>query len=289
MDVVIRPAVPADRAALGRALSRIWGGYDYIPRLFDDWVRDGGFFVARLGRRIVGCGKVTELGPGELWLEGLRVDPRLHGRGLGAEVSRQVIYAALDRRPRSLRFATADRNHASLSIARHQPFCRLAALRAYAGSPPPSAAGPEPVIPDIGEALDFLTGSEELHLTHGLLRNGWVFRRLDRRYLAELVRSGTAHNGPLVRGVRRAGRLDGLLVLHTVPREDPGLDVSFLGGSARAQAVLCGYIGRVARARRSRSVSGMAAGAQLAAALARLGLRPLRRHFRYQLLFEYNL
>jgi hypothetical protein len=33
----------------------------------------------------------------------------------------------------------------------------------------------------------------------------------------------------------------------------------------------------------------MAAGDQLAAALGRLGLRPRGRHFRYQLVFEYNL
>jgi GNAT superfamily N-acetyltransferase len=293
VGIVIRLARPADREPLACALRRIWGGHDYIPRLFEHWVKDGGFYLAERGRRIVGCGKVTELAAGELWLEGLRVDPRLQGRGYGAEVSRLILYRALDRRPRSLRFATADRNAASLAIAGHQAFRRIAVLGMFRGRPPRAEAGPEPVVPGVEETLQYLGASEELRRNCGLLQNGWVFRRLDALYARELCRAGpgdgSMHNVPLVRGVRRAGRLDGLLVLRTNPREDPGLEVSFIGGSRRAQDVLRRYLGRVARARRSRSVSAMASSSAMAAALSRLGLAPHTRYLTQAFVFEYNL
>ncbi len=68
-----------------QALSaQIWEGQDYVPGSFDDWVADrrGRFMVAYGGDQLAGFNKLTELAPGQWWLEGLRVDPAQRGRGL---------------------------------------------------------------------------------------------------------------------------------------------------------------------------------------------------------------
>jgi hypothetical protein len=263
-------------------LRRVWDGHDYVPLVFDRWVRDGGFYLAQLGRRIVGCGKVTEFAPGELWLEGLRVDPLLHGRGLGTEVSRRIILTALDRRPRSLRFATGETNQASLSIVKHQAFRLIARPQLFSGTPPPAADGPEPVRPRVDEVLDYLLASEELRLNRGLLARGWLFRELDRRYAAELCRAGAA------RGVRQGRKLVGLLVVQPQRRDERNIDVCHISGLVRAQEVLRRYVGRYAAARGSQALRAMASGNEMAGALARLGLKPAA-GFRQALVFEYNI
>jgi GNAT superfamily N-acetyltransferase len=282
VGIVIRLVRSDDRERLGRALSRVWDGNDYIPLVFDRWVRDGGFYLAVRGRRIVGCGKVTEFAPDELWLEGLRVDPRLHGRGFGTDVSRRIILAALDRRPRSLRFATGETNRASLAIVKHQAFRLIARPQLFNGVPPPAADGPEPVRPRVDEVLDYLRASEELRLNRGLLARGWLFRELDRRYTVELFRAGAT------RGVRQGKKLTGLLVMQPQRRDERNIDICHVSGSARAQEVLRRFVGRCAAARGSQALRAMATGNEMAGALARLGLKPAT-GFRQALVFEYNI
>jgi GNAT superfamily N-acetyltransferase len=114
--LTVRPMTMADKPAVMNISSRIWEGNDYVPLFYDRWVKEGGFWAGELRGRIVGYGKATELAPGELWLEGLRVDPGCRKQGIGKELSRQVVYRTLERRPVSLRLATADVNHESIHI-----------------------------------------------------------------------------------------------------------------------------------------------------------------------------
>lgn len=93
-QLVIRPAAETDRAGMESIASRTWEGYDYLPMMITPWLADpeGEFYVATLphpvsgepnGQRVVGVGKLTRFGPTEWWLEGLRVDPDLYGKGIG--------------------------------------------------------------------------------------------------------------------------------------------------------------------------------------------------------------
>ena len=271
----------ADRPAVLRVSARIWGGNDYVPMFFERWVSEGGFWAIEMRNRLVGCGKATELAAGEWWLEGLRVDPHCRSRGVGKELSRAVLHRTLEMRPVSVRLATADVNHESVHIIEavmgFKPHVRY---RFYLGSPETPRPGPRLVAPTIAEALDYIGRSSELAASRGLLASTWRFRDVSRRYVAELKRGGYLF------GHRTAGRLSGLMVLKPHRYHGNDLDISFVAGTSRALAAFRSFLSRVAQECGTRSISGMAASDEMAAALECLGMKP-HPHIGAVLVYEY--
>lgn len=105
---LLRPAEAGDAAGVEAISAQIWGGHDYVPAVFDDWLADvtGEFTVVYDGERLAAFGKLTELGPGEWWWEGMRVDPAYRGRGLARALHNYAV-GLFDRTGRGmLRFAS---------------------------------------------------------------------------------------------------------------------------------------------------------------------------------------
>jgi GNAT superfamily N-acetyltransferase len=259
----------SDWPAVRRISAEIWEGRDYVPLFFKQWVREGGFWCAETRGRVAGYGKATELATGEWWLEGLRVDPALRRRGIGAELSRQVLYQALNRRPVSLRLATADVNRESVRIIETvMHFNLLAQLRMFRAEAMDAKEGEPLVVPSARAALEFIRAEGELGASKGLLQSTWRFRNADARYLAELKRAGR------LLGYERRGRLEGVLVCGPHRYRAADLDVSFVGGSMPALTVFRAYLHRRVRAAGGDTINGMAASAEMAAALAAVGAEP---------------
>jgi GNAT superfamily N-acetyltransferase len=259
----------ADKPAVMRISSRIWEGNDYVPLFYDRWVKDGDFWAAEMRGRIVGYGKATELSPGEWWLEGLRVDPECRKQGVGKELSRQVVKRTLERRPVSLRLATADVNHESIHIIETvMGFKPYAQYRFFLGEPKKPRPGPALVAPTAAEALDYIRRSREMVASKGSLAYTWLFRTLDRRYIVELTRCG------YVLGFRSAGKLAGLLILRPHRYHGNDLDISFVDGDRSALAAFRTFLYRVAHDCGTKTISGVAASDEMAAALKSVGLKP---------------
>lgn len=93
--VLCRPARASDRAPAFEFLRAIWNGTDYLPEVWDEWLADpaGLFAAAEQGGRVVGLARLADLGWGEGWLEGLRVDPRAEGRGIGSHLHDHLLAA----------------------------------------------------------------------------------------------------------------------------------------------------------------------------------------------------
>jgi GNAT superfamily N-acetyltransferase len=279
----VRPMTMADKPAVLRVSSRIWEGNDYVPLFFDRWAGEGGFWAAELRGRIVGYGKATQLSPGEWWLEGLRVDPDCRKRGIGKELSRQVLHRTLDERPASLRLATADVNHESLHIIETvMKFKPYAQYRFFVGKPGKPRPGPALIAPSASEALDYIERSGEFGSSRGLLQHTWLFRHVDRRYVAEMKRGG------YVFGCRVAGKLAGLMIFRPHRYRGNDLDISFVAGNGEAIATFRSFLTRVAHDCGTNNMSGMAASREMAAALKSLGLRP-HPHIKAVLVYEYPI
>lgn len=269
MKLLVRPVTMADHPAITRISSRIWDGHDYVPMFFERWVAEGGFWAGVMRERVVGYGKATELAPGEWWLEGLRVDPVCGSRGVGKELSRQVLHRTLEERPVSLRLATADVNHESVHIIEKvMGFKPYVQYRFFLDSPKKPQPGPGLVAPPVTEAFDFLERSAELAASRGLLASTWLFRDLNRRYVAELKRGGYLF------GYRTAGRLAGLMVLKPHRYRGNDLDISFVAGTGRALVAFRSFLLRVSHECGTRNLSGMAASEEMASALEFLGMKP---------------
>jgi GNAT superfamily N-acetyltransferase len=277
-----RPVRARDRERVAGICSRTWGGWDYVMLFFDGWVREPGFLGVEAGGRLVGFGKATELAPREWWLEGLRMDTAWRGRGIATALSRKVLADALDRRPRSLRLATAEVNTESLRIIRAMGFEELFRTRLFVGKPPGSSTDSGVVRVGRAEAGQFLVGSQELCANRGLVSYTWLFRRLTPAHLRELQQQDALW------GVRVRGRLEGLAVCRPHRYRSRDLELSFFGGTDRARAGLRRALGRRARQSGAKQVSAMAASGPMRAALAELGMKPHPR-LGETIVFEYPL
>ena len=114
---------PEDREQVLELSKGIWQGHDYLPEVFDDWVKERGFYCLRDDEgNIVALDKYTWHENGILWLEGYRVHPKHQGKGYGWKMARAMssITGKLDWK--AVRFMTAEANEVSIHIGRKMGF-----------------------------------------------------------------------------------------------------------------------------------------------------------------------
>ncbi len=323
--LLVRPVTMADKPAVLRVSSRIWQGNDYVPLFFDRWVRDGGFWAGEVRGRLVGYGKATQLSPGEWWLEGLRVDPAWRKRGIGKELSRQVLLRTLDRRPVSLRLATADVNHESIHIIEtvmgFKPFTQY---KFFTGTPRKTGTVPRVLAP----GTDARRGPCDAPCACPLSGTVPVFRSYHKGRILEFKGSSVRHSNPrildsltplaaselsaskgllqytwlfrnfdrrymtelkrggYVYGYRVGEKLAGVMVLRPHRYHAQDLDISFIAGGSKVLAAFRDFISLIAHERGTENISGMAASKEMGSAFRSLGLKPHPR-IGSVLVFEY--
>lgn len=268
--LTVRPARHTDRRDVLALTAQTWGGHDYIPLFLDEWLTDPDFLLAFLGRELVGCGKATEVAPGEWWLEGLRVHPRYRHRGLGLALSRAVLQHTLRHRPRSVRLSTAGTNRVSLRIISEMGMRLISRPGYYSGRARRRVPEAGPVIvPRLGEALAFYRRSREYRAGRGLVAHTWQFRELNRRYLSELRESDQ------LCGFRQGSRLAGMMIVRPHRYRPQDLDIGFVGGTPGALAAFRRHLARLAEARDSRRFSAMPCSTRMRRGLECFGLEPV--------------
>jgi len=84
----IREARPEDKPFIEEMASLTRGGADYLARVFDEWLEDGGFYALEVDGRVIGTAKLTLSCP-ERWAgRGAEGSPGLQGQGLREEAPR---------------------------------------------------------------------------------------------------------------------------------------------------------------------------------------------------------
>jgi len=282
MELTVRPVRATDKSAVLGISRRIWGGHDYVPMFFSRWVRDGNFWIGEVSGRVIGCGKASELAPGEWWLEGLRLDPDWRGKGLGRELSCRILDRTLRLKPRSLRLSTASMNRTSIHIIGEMGFRLLSTHHLHSGRPRKPSRQVRLAVPEPGEALDYIRASSEYRAANGLMPYTWLFREVSLDYVRELGRRR------FLNGYRTNGRLQGVLVVRPHRYFPQNLDISFVDGSPAAIQAFGRYIRQTAERRGSRHISAMPASRKMALVLSRWGIRSETGRWRV-LVFEYPL
>lgn len=262
--VAVRPARPEDQEAILAISRQIWEGEDYVPQVLDRWLAEGGLLVAELGGAVVGFAKTTELAPGELWLEGLRVHPEHQGKGVAKALAQAQLREALARRPRAIRLATVEANAASLHIAGELGFREVARFFYLEAEVERPSRAPALGKPDPQGAWEFLRASPALAEGKGFVGLGWRFRPLTRELFWELWEGG---------GVLAVGAPPRGLALLAPDPYTPGdiAALAFLDGEEEAlSALLLGAQGWAA-ARGQRLLAAMVAAPWLFTFLRRHG------------------
>ncbi len=186
MNPIIREAKPEDRPFIEEIAKLTWGGEDHLVRVFDDWVKDGNFYVLELEGNVIGTAKLTLL-PGKVgWLEGLRVHPDYRGRGYGRFIQNFMLNLgeklAEEEKIEALEFATYFLNRESIAMARKDGFSVMAKffnLGARVGD----FQQEEPELAELGME----------DLTLGIIPLGWKFVHRSEEALEWLREKGEAY------------------------------------------------------------------------------------------------
>ncbi len=238
----VSPVRPEDREEVLALCRNIWGGHDYIPYVFDEWVKEGGFYCGRLNGRIVALDKYTWQESGILWLEGFRVHPDMQGKGIGSVMSREFakIVGALG--CRVMRSMSAEVNEKSRHLAGKKGFYILAEydnyslweedLKETAGKIKPSGRVKRESDPKA--ATEFVLSSQDYRISKGLYIANWVAHDISEELIHREAEAGNCYS------VRNGGKIEGLIFLY--PYMPYGtLSVAFLSGSDDAVEELLAF------------------------------------------------
>jgi hypothetical protein len=95
-----------------------------LPHVLDGWFADdkGAFRVMTYQDEVVAIGKLSQLGEGEWWLEGLRVSPLMRGRGAARIMHHYMVGQTRQIANGVVRFSTSGSNEAVAKLAAETGF-----------------------------------------------------------------------------------------------------------------------------------------------------------------------
>ena len=201
-ELTLRPVRPADRDRILEISREVWGGRDYIPRVFDRWVSDAGaaFEAAELEGVVVGVQRLRPFAPGLIWYEGLRVAEERRRQGIARAMLEAAIAEAREQNFREMRLATRD--EAAVRLFESAGFRRLVEVKWWRGN---RVEGGEPArIPDAPEAKRLwpvLAASAGFDRYGGIVPDLNGARDINADELERLARDGLLRVGPGGRAV----------------------------------------------------------------------------------------
>jgi len=194
--LVCRPALPMDTPHVLELTRTIWEGHDYVPLVWQEWLRDpqGLLAVAEFGGRVVGISKLSRLSPSEWWLEGLRVHPHFQGRGIASHLNDYLLAYWNSHEGKILRLVTSSLRLQVQHLCQRSGFKKIFEVIPY---------GAEPVIGPVERFSPLKPGEEamalEMSLRYpaptlpgGLMDIGWQWAEPSFDHIAAAVAQGRA-------------------------------------------------------------------------------------------------
>ncbi|MDQ3492764.1 MAG: GNAT family N-acetyltransferase [Chloroflexota bacterium] len=188
--ITVRRARPDDKAAVLSFATRTWDDWDYIPQVWDRWLAasDGVMLVATVrgadadanGSSLpadlpVAFTRLARLSPDEMWLEGIRVDPRVRGLGVATDLQVAELHWAAAHGTRVIRYVTGQDNEGSRKLGAKHGFAVVGWLRSYGHDESLAAAVPSDPVEATG--VRALGGSADLGAWWRALERDPTFRQ----------------------------------------------------------------------------------------------------------------
>jgi GNAT superfamily N-acetyltransferase len=195
--LVIRPALPLDRAAI-LALSRdIWDGGDYLHYVVDDWLEDTNslFCVGEYAGRLVTVARAKLQLPGAWWFEGMRVHPDFEGHGFATRLMRYLSQAVRQRGAHTARLVTASSRLAVHHICQREGWRKTAEFAPFRA---PALAGQAAVAfaplaqEEADAAYQAAQGWQDAGAFSGLMDLGWEWSPVHPLHLRRAASEGRA-------------------------------------------------------------------------------------------------
>jgi N-acetylglutamate synthase-like GNAT family acetyltransferase len=134
MPSKIRRLFNSDRDDIMEISRHIWDGHDYLLCVADKWLQDQNchFYGVEVDGHVVAVGNLRLIEDGKTgWMEGLRVHPKHRGKGLANEITQYLVRKAEHLGVQRLRYTTANRNKASLKLAKMAGFSKMVEMAVF--------------------------------------------------------------------------------------------------------------------------------------------------------------
>ena len=211
MEAKVRPAKPADKTPLMSFIKDVWGGHDYIPSVWDEWLRDksGKMFVVEVDGIPVGMNRVRFLEDGSAWFEGARVHPAFRGRGLASMLGENSMQFAAARGVRVFRLTSGSRNraaHRQISRIMFRETVRFSVYEPPKGKKPkPTGAAIRMAPGEVGKLTHLLRIAKEFQLGGGVLWHDFTAASLTKEVVSGLLAEGAVWRAGDAVAVTRTG------------------------------------------------------------------------------------
>ncbi len=237
MGIILRKVKASDKERILEISSRIWGGHDYIPSVFDEWLNDpqGFFACVELDGSVAGFGRCLKVNDEYFWLEGLRTDPKLQGHGVGKVLTDCFIEYGAKENAKTLALSTYIDNKASIHIIEKSGF-KVVANFVYFETrrrkiiEQKSVKGVENI--NINPAMDFIVNSKFIKLSKGYFPYGWKFVNV--KYGLKTI----LNKADFIYGFKKDGKIAGLVCGAEVIKGFGNLSVFFIDGEREAVSKL---------------------------------------------------
>ena len=248
----------ADKERVFDISSQIWEGDDYIPYVFDTWVKDteGEFTAAFLEEKLIGFARYKIMKDGSAWLEGIRADSACRGMGFGNEMTKYYIEKAKTDGVQTLRLSTYFENNKSIHILEKNGFKKDAYFSFLYKDIDEGfeKSMPNNVVPILstGAAWYFAVNSSFYKMTNAYLNHGWHFEKMTYEYLETLIKDQK------VFGTIKDGRMTAMLVLTEDSHGEGGYSIAFLDGDLTGMKKLIDFTLAWVKRSKGKYVSTMA-------------------------------
>lgn len=239
MEPTVRAARASDKGPLMGFIRDVWGGHDYIPSVWDSWLKDprGKMFVVEADGVPVGMNRVQFLEDGSAWFEGARVHPEHRGRGLATMLGENSMKVAESRGVTVFRLTSGSGNKlAHRQIARIR-FGEIARFSVY--EPPrgrkrrDSGRGRKASVDELQEVVGLIEASREYRLGAGTFWHDFAAASLTHDVIRKLLVEGAVW------------RLGGAIAVYRAGAGGAWEEICFAGGPALdATALVKSLLGR---------------------------------------------
>jgi len=194
LNVVVREARASDKKPLMDFVAKTWGGHDYIPSVWDEWLHDraGRIFVAEVDGEQVGMNRVRFLPNGTGWLEGARIRPDFRGKGLASFLGKKSMEYASKFGVRTFRLTSGSHNKAAQKQVSKMGFKevgRFDVFKAGRRSKSKAQGGVRRVSSkNAKRTMEIIGRSDEFRLGRGVYWDSFVVPSLDQDALNDLIR-----------------------------------------------------------------------------------------------------
>jgi len=259
--MTVRRADRGDREAMLTSFKPLFGDWDYLPRVIDDWLQPSASvltwlaFGGPVGSALVAMAQAEELEPGDWYLRGLRSNPQARPHTVAAAMLglRRTIGDELKARPvDTIRYGTLEDNRESLRLARLFGFREHFRL-AHWGYPLPQFLAAPQTVPESSAAapsvlLDYFR--QRPSLAEGYFFTWWDTRRLKAEHLARALNHGLLSTVTTADGMKGAALFwhvpwQKFLVFSLMEGTDEALAALYQAGVATAHRLGCKAIGLV--------------------------------------------